>query len=178
MLINIISKFGLPFLIKLVRSGLEKIGNTVAQKAGIALKDVSTAIEKQEISAEEISLANKHLEKMKELENDLDKHTLNTIHQTIRQELEAEDRFVRFWRPAFGYSVALAWFLTMATLCYVILAKYPNAESLINALVETTSLWSVALGVLGIQVVKSSREKTSQDKESLINKIIKDNQSK
>ncbi len=162
MLIKLLSQFGLPFLIKMVRSGLEKIGGDTALKANLALGEVSSDIEKQKISNAAVSEANRHLEKMKELENELDNNTLSQIHQTIRQELNAEDKFVRFWRPAFGYSVALAWFGMIGTICYVILSKYENAENIINALVETTSLWSVALGVLGIQVVKSGTEKPNK----------------
>ena len=132
MLMKLLSQFGLPFLIKMVRSGLEKIGGDTALKATEALSEVSADIEKQKISNAAVSEANRHLEKMQELENELDNNTLNQIHQTIRQELNAEDRFV------------------------------PNAETIINALVETTSLWSVALGVLGIQVVKSTQEKSNK----------------
>lgn len=175
MLIKILSKFGLPFLVKLVSSGLEKINGEVAQKATAALGDVSDAIAKQEITTKELQVANNHMEKMKELENDIDKNTLVTIHETIRQELGAEDKFVRFWRPAFGYSVALAWFMTMFTICYVIVTDKMNAEKIINALVETTSLWSVALGVLGIQVVRSTPEKNLHNKTGIISKLINKN---
>ena len=172
MLLKILSKVGLPFLIKLVSTGLEAIGGDTAQKANAALGEVSLDIEKQKISSEKITEVNRHMEKMQELENELDNNTLNQIHQTIRQEMSAEDKFVRFWRPAFGYSVALAWLLTIGTLCYVVLADYPNAEGIINALVETTSLWSVALGVLGIQVVKSAQENKKRTNDGVISKVI------
>ena len=172
MLVKILSRFGLPFLIKLVNSGLEKLTDASAKKASQALGEVSSAINEQKISSADLSEANRHMEKMQELENELDKQTLSEIHQTIRQELNAEDKFVRFWRPAFGYSVALAWLLTIGTVCYVVLAGYPNAENIIAALVETTSLWSVALGVLGLQVVKTSQEKQNRPKEGMISKLI------
>ena len=55
MLIKILSKFGLPFLVKLVSSGLEKINGEVAQKATAALGDVSDAIAKQEITTKGIA---------------------------------------------------------------------------------------------------------------------------
>ena len=67
-------------------------------------------------------------------------------------------RFERFWRPAFGYAVSLTWVLHMVTICYVVWSDNPRAPEIIMALVETTSLWSVALGVLGISVVQSSRK--------------------
>lgn len=172
MIVKILSKFGLPFLIKIVQTGLEKLGSSVAQNANQALGNVQKAISTQEITNSELEEANRHLEKMQELENELDTNTLNSIHEIMKQELSAEDKFVRFWRPAFGYSVALAWLLTMATVCYVVLAQYQNAEQIINALVETTSLWSVALGVLGLQVVKSTQEKTPPSQSKMISKIV------
>lgn len=60
------------------------------------------------------------------------------------------------WRPLFGYSICLTWVLQMGTICWVIWINHPKAEAIIMALVETTSLWSMALGVMGISVVKSS----------------------
>ncbi len=62
----------------------------------------------------------------------------------------------RNWRPLFGYSVCLTWVLQMSTICWVVWINHPRAEKIIMALVETTSLWSMALGVMGISVVKST----------------------
>ena len=64
------------------------------------------------------------------------------------------NRFERFWRPVFGYAVSLTWVLHMLTVCYVVWSDNPRAPEIIMALVETTSLWSVALAVLGLSVVK------------------------
>ncbi len=72
------------------------------------------------------------------------------------------NRFERFWRPVFGYAVSLTWVLHMLTVCYVVWSDNPRAPEIIMALVETTSLWSVALAVLGLSVVKGvSRSKVS-----------------
>lgn len=77
--------------------------------------------------------------------------------------------FERFWRPVFGYCVSLAWLCHMLTICYVIISDNPKASEIISSLVETTSLWGVALGVLGISVVKSNRvsAKTSDKTKTL-----------
>lgn len=172
MISNVLSKIGLPILVKFVSASLAKLDNTAAQKAGSALFDVSDAIKKQEISIEELKEANRHAEKLQEVENEFDAQTLAAINETIRQELASEDRFVRFWRPAFGYSVAIAWLLTMSTICYVIIADYNNVTEIIMSLVETTSLWSIALGVLGVQVVKRSQEKQNRKKEDILSKVV------
>lgn len=172
MISSLLSKIGLPILIKFVGASLSGLNNETAQKAGIALSELNTVISKQEISSKEMQEANRHIEKLQQFEKELDSQTLSEIHETIRKELSSEDRFVRFWRPAFGYSVALAWLLTMSTICFVIIADYPNAEGIVMSLVETTSLWSVALGVLGIQVVKRSQEKQNRRNDDILSKTV------
>lgn len=172
MITKVLGKIGLPILLKFVRSGLSKIDSHTAQEAVSALKEVSTAIEREKISAAEIAEANRHAEKLQEIENEYDVKTLTVINETIRQELVSEDRFVRFWRPAFGYAVAIAWLLNMGTICYVVIADYPNAAEIIMSMVETTSLWSVALGVLGVSVVKRSQEKQARKNEDILSKVV------
>ena len=172
MISKVLGKIGLPILVKFVSSSLNKLDNDAAKKAGSALFEVSDAIKQGEISVEALKEANRHAEKTQEVENEFDAKTLSTINETIRQELASEDRFVRFWRPAFGYSVALAWLLTISTVCYVIIADYPNVTEIIASLVETTSLWSIALGVLGVEVVKRSQENQSKKGEDIFSKTV------
>ncbi|MFI3241503.1 MAG: 3TM-type holin [Alphaproteobacteria bacterium] len=81
------------------------------------------------------------------------------INQTIQAELKTESMFVKCWRPFFGYCVSVAWVAYMAIICYIVLSNKPNSIDLILAMAETTSLWSMALGVLGISVVKRSSDK-------------------
>lgn len=172
MLTKILSKIGLPILVKFVSSSLSNINSDVAKTAVSALVDVNDAISKEQISLEQIKEANRHLEQLYNLEADLDEKTLSLIHETIRQELRSEDKFVRFWRPAFGYAVSIAWMMVMITICYVILSNRPDATEIIMALVETTSLWSVALGVLGVSVVKRSQEKLKIKNEDILSKVV------
>lgn len=159
MITKILGKIGLPIIVKYLGKALSALNNDSARQAGILLGDVDAAIQNRQITLDELKEANRHLEKSQEIEAELDDKTLNTIHQTIRQEMGAADKFVRFWRPAFGYSVALAWLMNMFTICWVILSGNPKAPEIILSLVETTSLWAVALGVLGVSVVKSGSEK-------------------
>lgn len=74
------------------------------------------------------------------------------------KNLPAGSCFERFWRPLFGYAVSLTWILHMLTICWVVWMDNPRAPEIIMALVDTTSLWSVALGVFGISVVKNASE--------------------
>lgn len=170
MIAKVLGKIGLPLMVKFIGRALEGIKNESAQKAALMLGDVDTAIQSQQISADELKEANRHVERLQEIEAEMDDKTLQTIHETIRQEMVSPDCFVRFWRPAFGYSVALAWLLMMLTICYAVLRDAEHAVDIIAALVETTSLWGIALGVLGISVVKSNSDKTK--KPDLVTKVI------
>lgn len=172
MITKVLGKIGLPILLKFVSSGLAKIDGDTAQNAVKALGNVSREIKDETISISQIKEANRHAEKLQEIESEYDAKTLAVINETIRQELSSEDKFVRFWRPAFGYSVAAAWLLNMCTICYVVLADYDNAAEIIMSLVETTSLWSVALGVLGVSVVKRSQEKQGRRGDDVISKAV------
>ncbi len=163
---KVLGRLGLPFLLRFVGKSLSIIDDDIAGKASKALLDVNTAIEDKKISLEQVGEANRHLEAME----NIDIKTLVTINETIRQELQSEDRFVRFWRPCFGYAVSISWVATMLTICYLILSGNENAEKIIMALVETTSLWGIALGVLGVSVVKRSQEKNRSD--NILNKIL------
>ena len=175
MLTKILSKIGLPLLMRFVGSSLGSMNNEMAKKAACALNDVDAAINKEEISLEELKEANRHLEKSQELENIVDTTTLSLIHETIRNELKSEDKFVRFWRPAFGYSVAFSWLLCMLTICWLIVSNNPQTPEIIMALVETTSLWGIALGVLGISVVRSKEENKLSAPRGIFNKFINNN---
>ena len=59
------------------------------------------------------------------------------------------------WQSAFGWSVSIAWFMVMSTICWAVISGNPDASEIIMAMVETSPLWGVALGVLGIAFVKS-----------------------
>lgn len=74
-------------------------------------------------------------------------------------------RFESFWRPLFGYAVSVTWVMHMLTICLVVWENNPRAPEIIMALVETTSLWSVALGVFGISVVKTSAVRPAAKKQ-------------
>lgn len=169
---KLLGKLGLPFLINLVKDSLSNMDNDLAKQAGSALGEVNTAIKTQEISLQEVKEANRHIEKIKELQGEYDTTTLTLINTTIQKELLSEDRFVRFWRPFFGYTVSIAWLAMMLTICYCVVSNGEHAANIIMALVETASLWGVALGVLGISVVKSSQEKTPHQKQGLVSKVI------
>lgn len=156
---TLLANIGLPMLIKTVKGALGKIDNKVAQTASKALDEVSIAVEKKEISPEELKEANRHAETMKELETKENIKALEQINETFRHETKSEDKYVRRWRPTFGYAVALSWLLMMLSVAYSIIMTPEKAPSIITTLVNCSTLWTVALGVLGVSVVKRSQDK-------------------
>lgn len=84
---------------------------------------------------------------------------LAEINATMRAEAASDDCYVRRWRPTFGYAVALTWTATMAAMSWAIVAQPAQAPAIIAALVNTAPIWGIALGVLGVAVVKRSQDK-------------------
>lgn len=159
MINTLLASIGIPILISVVKKGLEHINNPVASAALTALTAVEDAISNNKITKDELSEANRHTEKMQEIEAMLDEATLKQINETFRQEVTSEDSYVRRWRPTFGYAVALTWVMIMSGVAYCIIFTPEFAPSIITSLVNCSALWSVALGVLGISVIKRSQDK-------------------
>ncbi len=67
------------------------------------------------------------------------------------------------WQAAFGWSVSVAWLMVMSTICWVAVGGNPKAPEIIMAMVDTSSLWGVALGVLGIAFVKCDSLSSSKN---------------
>ena len=91
---------------------------------------------------------------------------LKTINETMRAETSSDDPYVRRWRPTFGYCAAAAWTAQVAgnmlALGYSLAIPSEAAAVLTGAANINQSLivpWSVALGVLGINVAKRSADK-------------------
>lgn len=87
---------------------------------------------------------------------------LTEINATMRAEAASGDGYVRRWRPTFGYAVALTWTATMLSVSWAIIAQPTQAPQIIAALVNTSPIWGIALGVLGVAVVKRSQDKATQ----------------
>ena len=84
---------------------------------------------------------------------------LETINATMRIEAQSSDPFVRRWRPFFGYTVAVTWFLLMLALGIVIVMAPNEAAAVITAMASLSTMWGIALTVLGISVNKRSQDK-------------------
>lgn len=171
MLPALLASIGLPLLTKWIGGALETVDHPAAQVAADALKDVGAAIGTKQISAEQLAEANRHVERQAEIDADETKTIIAEINTTIRAESQSEDEYVRRWRPKWGYVTAETWRVqTYAiVLCMVaatgaaLMGKGEVVKVLLDGaanLVSALSIqWSVALGVLGVAVVKRSQDK-------------------
>lgn len=90
------------------------------------------------------------------------------INATIRAELNSNDKFKSWWRPALGWIVSLNIGALMSTIVFVIIYTTINGDvALITATLTSVStlmgsftvILTMALGVLGINIKKRSDDK-------------------
>lgn len=94
---------------------------------------------------------------------------LKIVNETMRNESNSHDAFVRRWRPFYGYSVAIAWAIQMIGFTIMFVYVGINAPKELPALIQNfamlsgslVALWGIALAVLGVSVHKRSLDKQS-----------------
>lgn len=84
---------------------------------------------------------------------------LATINATMQVEYTSGDKFVRRWRPFFGYMTAITWAVQMSALSWVIVDQPDKAGAVITAASGLTGMWGIALAVLGVYIKKRSDDK-------------------
>jgi hypothetical protein len=161
MVLPLLAQLGLPFLVKSVSEGLSKIDHPLAHGAVAALEQMDEALTQGKISPEAVKEANRHIEKMTEIESAEYVSMQSEINQSLRAEVASLDPYVRRMRPTFGYLVAITWGAQMLALAYVIVFDTQNAGIVINAMQSLGTIWGIGLSVLGIYVFKRSEEKKS-----------------
>ena len=159
MIQSILATVGLPILVEFIQSALTKIDTPVTRGAAEALHKVDEALKAGTISTEQISEANRHIEKLAELESKNSQITLSEINETIRSEIASKDKFVRRMRPTFGYIMALTWAAQMFGIAYIIIFDTARAGVVLAAMSSLTAIWGIGLSVLGIYVYKRSEDK-------------------
>ena len=86
---------------------------------------------------------------------------LTQVNETMRAELASGDKFKSYWRPLFGYVMALTWGSIMFAVTYQIIKDPTNVAGTIQAIGQLTGLWGIGLAVLGVNVVKRSDDKSA-----------------
>ncbi|MEI6558578.1 MAG: 3TM-type holin [Rhodospirillaceae bacterium] len=159
MIAALLAQVGLPLLVRTVGSALGMIDNPLAASAAAALRAVDGGITSSEIPPEAVAEANRHVERLAELESAGIQAALKEVNQSARAEIASEDAYVRRMRPTFGYVMALTWGAQMTALAYIIVTDPAAAGAVVAAMASLGTIWSVGLGVLGIYVYKRSDEK-------------------
>lgn len=159
MTIPILLQAGIPALIKGLAEGLKSVNTPVAQGASSALDSLLGAFGKGEISPEQLTELNRHIEKMQEIETAERKESIAEINESLRVEVASADPYVRRMRPTFGYIIAMTWAAQMFAIAYVIIFETHQAALVIEAVQSLGTIWAVGLSVLGIYVYKRSEEK-------------------
>jgi len=158
----LLAQIGLPVLIRAVSEGLGRIESPVAQSAASALKDAGTAMRAGAIPPEAVAEANRHVERLAELDGEVENRTLAEVNRSLRTEAASDDAYVRRMRPTFGYVMALSWCAQMGALAWVTITDPAKAGAVIEAMASLGTIWTVGLSVLGIYVYKRSEEKKAR----------------
>lgn len=159
MMASLLAQVGLPALISIVGGVLGVLDHPAAKTASQALEKVGEAIANGGISPEQLAEANRHTEKMAQMEMDNQAANLSEVNQSLRAEVASNDSYVRRMRPTFGYLMAGTWAAQMFGIAYVIIFDTDKAGVVMAAMGNLSAIWAVGLSVLGIYVYKRSDEK-------------------
>lgn len=159
MISTILGQIGLPALISLIASVLSILDHDAAKTAAKALGEVSMLMKNGGISPEQIEEANRHTEKMAQIEIENTQEIAAQVNQSLRAEIASEDKYVRRMRPTFGYLMAATWAAQMLGIAYVIIFDTDKAGVVMAAMGNLSAIWMVGLSVLGVYVYKRSDDK-------------------
>lgn len=168
MLSAFLSQVGLPVLIAIVGGALGVLEHPAAKTAVQALGKVEAALKSGQITPEQLAEANRHSEKMAEMEIEHYQTSLSEINKSLRAEIASEDKYVRRMRPTFGYLMAFTWAAQMFGIAYVIIFETDKAGVVMVAMGNLSAIWAVGLSVLGIYVYKRSDDKQNKASRDVI----------
>lgn len=120
------------------------------------------------------ALEREHERELKQMVLEAETARLAEINKTMRAEANAQDGYVRRWRPTFGYMVAITWLVQSVAIAWAMVGAPENAADLINAVTALTPMWGIALSILGINITARSRDKRAsagQDGRSLLDRL-------
>lgn len=159
MLSTVLSKIGLPVLIKFVTGALGGINHPLAKTASTALEQVESALKDGLISSDQIAEANRHAEAMAKISMQEYETSLSEINQSIRAEIMSQDLYIRRMRPTFGYIMAFTWALQMFAVSFIVIFDTEKVAPVLQGISSLSTIWAVGLSVLGVYVYKRSEDK-------------------
>lgn len=161
------------------------VGGLVASALGV--KDDPDEVAKALKSDPQALIKIKRMEneqelKLREMSYQAEQKQLSEINQTMRVEAQVDDKYVRRWRPTFGYAMTATWSLIVFTIFFcVIYTTIVHPQQLVDVVkalgslvVDITLLFGIPMTVLGVSVKKRSDDKKVQSgipPVPLVNKI-------
>ena len=146
------------------------IGSLVASALGVennsdAIKHAIAADPEAASKLRELEMS--HDRELRRMVIEAETTTLSAVNETMRSEYRSDDRYVKRWRPTFGYAVAGTWCVQtigiVFAVLYAVMGEPAAAAAIIEAvgaMISALSLqWGVALSVLGVSVHKRSQDK-------------------
>ncbi len=130
------------------------VGRTLTGKE--SAEDVIAALKANPQLAVEFQRAGNDLV-IAEMENETKR--LQAVNETMRAEYSSGDPYVRRARPTFLYAMALTWTIQALGLLLGAIAKPELAAEIIQAAADLTTMWGVALTVVGVAVKSRSDDK-------------------
>lgn len=114
---------------------------------------------------------------------EFNKISIQAVNETMRNETNSFDAFVRRWRPFYGYCVGLSWFIQMSGITFAFVyisitspAQLPAFTAQLALFIGSlVAIWGIALAVLGVAVHKRSQDKQLSSNEapkSLIDRVL------
>lgn len=140
MLPALLAQIGLPLLIKTVSGALEKMPSPAVKNAAATLKKVDAAITAGGITPEQIKEANRHVEKMAELDSSEFQTMIEQVNASLRTEVASNDAYVRRMRPTFGYIMAFTWAAQMLAIAFVIIESPEKANTVMAAMSDLDTI--------------------------------------
>lgn len=154
------------------------VGGMVASALGVEEKPEAVAEELKnnpEARAKLEKLENEHAREMRRMVLAAETNRLESINKTMRAEAQANDAYVRRWRPTFGYLCALTWAAQAGAVAWVIVSSPAEAATTIESISSLTPMWGIALSILGINVSARSRDKrvaAGQDGRGMMERLV------
>lgn len=159
MLTSVLAKIGIPVLIDVLARSLSRIDHPVAKSTADSLREFDEALAGGLISPEQMQEANRHAERMAELEAEHFQAALAEVNQSLRAEVSSADPYVRRMRPTFGYIMAVTWGAQMLAIAFIVMFKPEFANAVLQGMASLSTIWGVGLSVLGIYIFKRSEDK-------------------
>lgn len=145
------------------------VGSMIASALGTEddPEAIQAALDDPEAAAKLKALEQEHQRELRRMMLEAETQRLTQVSETMRAEYAQEDRYVKRWRPTFGYAMCLTWTVqvigSVAGIVYAVVANPENAGDILTAIGDanaaTVPMWSVALAVIGVSVHQRSRDK-------------------